>query len=89
MPRRHREISAENGDIADSGMEFEDVAYSLCELISEMRQYSECSCYPAKGVPYEWLTSKGDISRNNPARNDKYWRKALRVAGFIERGNYE
>ena len=68
------------------------------ELVSLMRQHSECSSYPASGSTYEWLSSESEpdyrtgessrdslhYSHDNPARNAKYWRKAMKCAGFIK-----
>ncbi len=70
---------------------------SFRELISLMREYSEPSCSPASGAAFEWLSRSetdyrtGDYivdslhyARENPARNLKYWRAAMRAAGFIK-----
>ena len=90
--------SAEDGDIAESGYEFEDVEYTFSELVRELRDFSELSSSNSDGNIRDWVsTSSEDIvdyrtgevteyslhySRKNPACNAKYWAKALRAAGF-------
>lgn len=67
------------------------------ELVGLMRGYAECSCSPARGSEWEWLTridadyrAGADVvetlhySRDNPSRNLKYWRAAMRAAGFVK-----
>lgn len=67
------------------------------ELVSLMRDYSEASCYPAQGSEWEWLSRMDSdyirgadrdetlhYSRENPTRNLKYWRAAMKAAGFIK-----
>jgi len=90
--------SAADGDFAECGLEFENTPYTFRELVNELQRYSEASCSPAHGETYEWATSEGDIdyrtgevteyslhySRNNPARNAKYWRLAMKAVGFIK-----
>ncbi len=90
--------SAEVGEAEEQGMEFADVPYTFRELVSELQNYSECSCWPAQGDTCEWVNTEGDIdyrtgaetryalhySRSNPPRNAKYWRLAMKAAGFIK-----
>ena len=70
---------------------------SFRELVSMMRDYAECSCSPASGAEFEWLSrSETDYrtgwtnvesihyARENPARNLKFWRAAMRAAGFVK-----
>lgn len=79
----------------DSDIKTETVSFR--ELVSIMREYSEPSCSPASGAEYEWLSrSENDYrtgvdivesihySRDNPTRNLKYWRAAMRAAGFAK-----
>ena len=79
----------------DSDIKTETVSFR--ELVSLMREYSEPSCYPPIGAEYEWLSrSETDFrtgadtvesihySRDNPKRNLKYWRAAMRAAGFAK-----
>ncbi len=60
--------------------------------------YREPSCYPPRGSTFEWLSTNPETdyqtgqseyrtmhySMKNPSRNDKYWRKAMIVAGIIK-----
>lgn len=70
---------------------------SLRELISKMREYPHSSCYPSSGATYEWLsrhetdyrtgadvTESIHYSRDNPARNARYWRIAMKAAGIAK-----
>ena len=70
---------------------------SFRELVSLMREYSEPSCSPASGAAFEWLSrSETDYrtgadtveslhyARENPARNLKYWRAAMKAAKFVK-----
>lgn len=91
--------SSEDGDFSDTGFIFEDEEHSFRELVDLMREHGEPSCYPASGETYEWLSSGWDTtdystgeqeqtsihySRNNPPRNARYWRLAMRAAGIIK-----
>jgi len=67
------------------------------ELVNLMRQHGQCSCSPASGSTWEWFSSESEpdyrtgesstdsmhYSHDNPARNAKYWVKAMRAAGYI------
>src|SRR5574340_865617 len=91
--------SAENGDISDSGMLTENEEYSFRELVRAMRDHSECSSYPPSGDICEWLRTGYYVtdyrtgtyreetlhySRDNPTKNAKYWRAAMRASGVIK-----
>lgn len=90
--------SARDGDIADSGLDAENVGYSFRELVDLMKEHTICSCSPATGSTYEWLSDGWNVedyttateiehtihfSRNNPPRKVKYWKKAMQAAGLI------
>lgn len=94
------EESAEYGDYAEQGFEFENSPYEFRELVRLLRDYSESSVYPLTDADINetvWFTSEPDIdfrtgeettysvhfSRDNPARNAKYWLKAARAAGLV------
>lgn len=84
--------SAEDGDFADSGFEFENVEYTFRELVGEMREYLETSSYPLSNGENDFWVSSGfettdyatgeetsyslHFDRSNPERLRKYWRKA-------------
>ena len=66
------------------------------ELVQLMKAYTETSCCPARGDTREWLSYSttcyidGSLieysmhyDRNLP-RSAKYWRKAMKAAGFIK-----
>lgn len=89
------EESAEYGDIAESGFVFENSEYGFRELVRLMRNFPNPSCYPTMGEIHCWLSSDpsqdyftGDVetesihySKDNPQRNAKYWRWAMRAVG--------
>jgi hypothetical protein len=66
------------------------------ELVRLMREHLHPSCSPARGDTREWLTTEAEqdwrtgeytehslhYSRENPPRAAKYWRAAMRAAGF-------
>ncbi len=79
----------------DAAIRTESVSFR--ELVSIMREYSEPSCFPASGAQYEWLSrSETDYrtgadtieslhyARENPGRNLKFWRAAMKAAGFAK-----
>lgn len=79
----------------DSDIRTESVSFR--ELVCLMREYSQPSRYPPVGADYEWLSrSQTDYrtgvdfveslhyARENPTRNLKYWRAAMRAAGFVK-----
>jgi hypothetical protein len=75
----------------------DDQTVGFRDLVRLMRDYPMPSCSPARGETFEWVSTEahqdpysGDYtecslhySRDNPARNAKYWRKAMRAAGVI------
>ena len=83
--------SAEDGDFAETGFDYEDAPHNFRELIDMLEEHRNCSCYPVTDTPYTWFSSSGDIdmydgsettysihySRNNLPRSEKYWRKAI------------
>ena len=83
------EESAEYGDFAESGFEFQSVPYTFRELVDEMREYMEPSCSPI-GENDFWVTSEasqdyrtGDYTsyslhfdRDQPERLRRFWRLA-------------
>lgn len=90
--------SAQDGESAENGFEFENVEYSFRELVEEMRNYSEPSQMPNDGNTHVWLTSEAEqdyqtgdytsyslhYSRENKPRHAKYWKWAMHAAGFIK-----
>ena len=92
--------SAEDGEAAESGFEWESVAYTFRELVRLMRDYPNASRWPACGDVGEWYACEpepdyrtGDeetraihYSRDNAPRSAKYWRKAAIVAGIVKGG---
>jgi hypothetical protein len=90
--------SAENGDVEDHGFVTENEPVTFRELVDLMQQFPEPSCSPASGDYDEWLSDYGDTdyrtgehrreslhySRQNPGKNDKYWRWAMQAAGIIK-----
>jgi len=90
--------SIEAGESDDAGFVFENESLTFRELVSAMQEHQNPSCYPARGEAREWLSSypeedfrTGDTrtesihySMDNPERNKKYWKKAMKVAGIIK-----
>lgn len=90
------EDALEVGETDDKGEVWQDHELSFSELVSEMRNYSEVSSSPPIGSISEWMCnnvhhnySTGEdteyslhYSRNNPARKAKYWKLAMKAAGF-------
>lgn len=90
--------SAENGESAEQGYIFENAEYSFRDLVDAMQEYSNPSSYPPSGSIYGWLSNNpetdyqtGDeitesihFSKDNPARKQKYWAKAMYAAGIIK-----
>jgi hypothetical protein len=87
----------EHGESSESGYDFEDVEYSFRELVELMRRFEQPSQMPCDGNTRTWLTYfdedmfSGDnteyslhYSRKNPPKNAKYWKLAMKVAGFIK-----
>jgi hypothetical protein len=92
--------SAVNGDYADSGFVLTNEPVTFRDLVSLMSDHPESSCCPRDGSIWEWYSTYGEInyrtgeerttsihySRQNPPRNEKYWRKA---ALYVEHKNRE
>lgn len=91
------EESAEHGEAAEHGYEFEDADYGFRELVDYIRRegFIHPSDYP--GIP-RWLTTEGrivwagdcsetkslSIHPGKDARSQKYWAKACKAAGVIK-----
>jgi hypothetical protein len=90
--------SAAECENSDSGFIAEDVAYGFRELVELLKSHPEASCSPATGETFEWYSTghytecyrtatereeSVHYSRNNPARNAKYWRWAAIAAGIV------
>lgn len=92
--------SAELGDFADSGFDFENQEYTFRELVELMENHPEPSSAPCidPGMN-DWFTSYPEtcyrtgeetsysihFSRKNPTRMEKYWTKAAIMAGVARR----
>jgi len=89
--------SSEVGEFDESAVMWEDVGYTFRELCDMIRLdgFTQCSCSPARGDPYEWLETGFSItdyrtctetnytlhySGKNPAKNDKYWERAVKLS---------
>lgn len=82
-----------------SNVAVDEYEISFRDLVAKMRhEYTQPSCWPASGDRHEWLSVPdsdvdlftGDITEHslhygltNPARNDKYWTRAMRAAGLV------
>lgn len=92
------EESAQEGDAADSGFDFENESYGFRELVDyiESNGFNVPSCSP--GVP-DWLSTEviqdrayfedGEhrtlsIHPGKDARSQRYWEKAVRAAGMLK-----
>lgn len=92
------EESAEHGEPAEQGFEWEDVPYGFRELVDliESEGFNVPSCSP--GVP-SWLSTEviqdrafiedGEhrtlsIHPGRDARSQRYWAKACKAAGVIK-----
>ena len=89
--------SAEAGEAEEQGFVFQDEPFTFRELVEELRGYSHASSYPCKGSRYDWTTTEsyqdmtGDyssyslhFSHINKPQNDKYWAKAIKLAGLSQ-----
>ena len=95
---RVSEESAENGEAEEQGFVFQDEPYTFRELLDELRLYSHASSYPCRGSRYDWMTTESDqdyqsgdctsyslhFSHKNSPRAEKYWAKALKLAGLAQ-----
>jgi hypothetical protein len=89
--------SAEHGEYADQGFTNQNESVSFRDLVDIARQAESVSCSPASGSICEWLSMASEenmtdgsetvesvhYSKDNPARKEKYWRKAFACAGLI------
>jgi hypothetical protein len=90
------EESAEDGESAENGFIVEDEPITFRELVSLMKDHPIASSSYLMGNQWEWLSSHPvqdyysgawteeslHFSSMNHPRKIKYWRKALRCAGF-------
>ena len=91
--------SVEAGDFEDTGSVYHNNEFSFRDLVQEMRDFTEASCSPNNGDVRTWLStgfqvesySTGEereetlhFSRDNPAKLEKYWRKAQIAAGILK-----
>jgi len=89
--------SAEQGDYADAGFNYEGAVVSWRELVETLESYgySESSCYPARPGDRFWVTAYGDQDpytggyintslhlRETSQRHLRYWYKACHAAGI-------
>jgi hypothetical protein len=89
--------SAKDGESADSGFVYENVEFTFRDLVRELEGYAFLSCSHGSGDTGEWVSTEpyqdpysGEYeafslhySHQNHDKNAKYWRKALKCAGFI------
>lgn len=89
------EESAENGEASEQWMEWENVEFTVRELVQELR-CTEPSQSPITNPGSVCFTSYGELdyitveyknyhlhySRDNPEKNLKYWTAAIKAAGF-------
>lgn len=87
--------SAEHGEAEENGMERENEPVTFRELVDLMREHPQASCSGPVSSEFTWFSSYPEqdcrtgeerstslhYSRENPARNAKYWSKAARFAG--------
>jgi hypothetical protein len=84
--------SAENGEAEETGFVYEDSEFTFSELVAKMREHPAPSCSGAVDCR-TWFTAYGEherdgsyentsihFSRENPRRNEKYWRWAAAIA---------
>jgi hypothetical protein len=92
------EESAEDGEVADSGFEFENADYGFRELVDYIQSEGFTNPSSSHGVP-RWITTEviqdraffedGEhrtlsIHPGKDARSQKYWAKACKAAGVIK-----
>ena len=92
--------SAENRDIAECGTISEDTPYTFRELVDALRYGESSCWPARGDISEWVSQSRGETrkffengeeetrsfhySRNNPPRNEKYWRAAFRAAGLTK-----
>jgi hypothetical protein len=88
--------SAENGEDSDSGFLSENEKVTFRELVNLMQGFPLPSCSQSSGEAWEWLTSYPEtdfqtgeeetqslhFSRQNGPWKEKYWKKAMQMAGI-------
>ena len=90
--------SAEHGEAAESGFLAHNEKYSFRELVEALRyKFTNASCSPCIGNVYNWFSTDANTdslhigseyteafhySRDNPARKEKYWAKAIKASGL-------
>ena len=90
--------SAEHGDIAESGFEWENVPHTFREVVELIQREGFSNQQCSQGVP-RWLTTdviqdrafvEDGVHRTlslhpgKDARSQRYWEKACRAAGVIK-----
>ncbi len=88
--------SAEYGESDDAGFICQSEPVSFRELVDLMRAHPVASSYPCAGSRHDWLSSYPEedfrdcsnrteslhYDKSNPRSKDKYWRKAMVIAGI-------
>ena len=86
------------GETDDKGYEFEDVEYTFKELVFTIKSdgFTNTSDHPACENSWLYTNPEQDyrtgeettyslyFSHNNPAKNRKYWKAALKAAGLMK-----
>jgi hypothetical protein len=88
--------SAEYGESDDAGFICQSEPVTFRELVDLMREHPVPSSYPCDGSRWDWLSSYSETNyrdaserteslhydKSNPRSKDKYWRKAMVIAGI-------
>jgi len=88
--------SAEFGESDDAGFICQSEPVTFRELVELMRAHPVPSSYPCEGSRWDWLSSYPEenfrdcsnrteslhYDKSNPPSRDKYWRKAMAIAGI-------
>jgi hypothetical protein len=88
--------SAEFGESDDAGFICQSEPVTFRELVELMRAHPIPSSYPCEGSRWDWLMSYSETNyrdaserteslhydKSNPPSRDKYWRKAMVIAGI-------
>ena len=91
--------SAENGEDSDSGFLSKNEKVTFRELVNLIQDHPAPSCYPASGSVWEWVstypstdfqtgeeeTQSLHFSRQNGPWKEKYWKKAMQMAGIVSK----
>lgn len=87
--------SAEHGDIAESGFEWENIPHTFREVVDLILDGGFIHPSDSYGTP-RWLTTEADqdfttgeyesksLHPGGDARSQRYWTKACRAAGVIK-----